>query len=98
MEWQSGTSAPQKRAGRHFIGWSGPILPAVAQRLYDLYAQGQHWDMRGVLLVLPTSLAERRLNELLTIAADQAQATLYPRDGDAGLTTGTPVRCPASVC
>lgn len=65
-------------AKRLFLGWDSPVLPTVAKRLEELYRHDGQWDMRQVLIVLPTGLAVRRLNELLAIRSRQLQCMLYP--------------------
>ncbi|MCC6507509.1 MAG: hypothetical protein IT423_00270, partial [Pirellulaceae bacterium] len=63
---------------RTFIGWTKPILQAATERLFTEHAQAGVWDLRRWLIVLPSSLAKRRLQELLAIRADETQCLLYP--------------------
>ena len=63
---------------RTFIGWTKPILQAATERLFDEHAQAGVWDLRRWLIVLPSSMAKRRLQELLAVRADEAQCVLYP--------------------
>lgn len=63
---------------RTFIGWTKPILQAATERLFAEHAQAGVWDLRRWLIVLPSSLAKRRLQELLAVRADDAQCVLYP--------------------
>ncbi len=63
---------------RTFIGWTKPILQEATERLFQEHAQAGVWDLRRWLIVLPSSLAKRRLQELLAIRADEAQCVLYP--------------------
>ncbi len=66
-----------------FMGWDNPILPAACERLFEEYhpsdqAGNAQWDMRDVVIVLPSSFAQWRLNELLAIRAREAGCALYP--------------------
>ena len=63
---------------RVFIGWDKPILQQAARRLYDEVAGSGIWDLRQWLIVLPSSLAKRRLQEILAIQAEQSDCILYP--------------------
>ena len=63
---------------RTFIGWTKPILQEATERLFKEHAQDGVWDLRRWLVVLPSSLAKRRLQELLAVRADEAQCVLYP--------------------
>lgn len=63
---------------RIFIGWNEPILRNATQRLFAEHATGGLWDLRNWLVVLPSSLAKRRLQELLAIQAEEADCILYP--------------------
>ncbi len=63
---------------RTFIGWTKPILQRATERLFDEHARDGRWDLRQWLIVLPSSQAKRRLEELLALKADQTQVLLYP--------------------
>jgi hypothetical protein len=61
---------------RHFLGWDAPCLPKAVEWLRAQYATGDRWDMSGVLAVVPTARAARRLLELLVQAA--GDTLLFP--------------------
>lgn len=63
---------------RTFIGWTRPILQQATERLFAEYASEGTWDLRKWLIVLPSSLAKRRLHELMAIQADTSDCVLYP--------------------
>lgn len=63
---------------RTFIGWTNAILQAATERLFAQHAHEGTWDLRRWLIVLPSSLAARRLQELLALRAEQADCVLYP--------------------
>lgn len=63
---------------RTFIGWTRPTLQLAAERLFVEHAREGTWDLRRWLVVLPSSLAKRRLQELLAMRAQQSNCVLYP--------------------
>ncbi len=63
---------------RTFIGWSQPALQIATERLFEQHARDGRWDLRRWIIVLSSSLATRRLNELLALRAEQADCVLYP--------------------
>lgn len=58
-------------AKRVFLGWKQPTLQAARDYLKRQYLRGNQWNMDGVLLVLPSSYAGRRLGEILAEHADR---------------------------
>jgi ATP-dependent helicase/nuclease subunit B len=62
----------------HFLGWSGPALPAAADLLTSTYAGDAAVDLSSVLVALPGSRAGRRLLELLLERAEAAGLPLRP--------------------
>lgn len=62
---------------RQFLGWQSPILNSTVQRLFDQFARGHDWDLRALRIVLPSSLARRRLLELLSTEAQKRGVTFY---------------------
>ena len=48
---------------RVFLGWDLPLLHSARDYLEQRYRVEGQWDMDQVLLVLPSSLAGRRLGE-----------------------------------
>ena len=54
---------------RHFIGWNEPTVVLAVEALYERFVVGDTWDMRDVVIVLPSGLAKRRLQELLALRA-----------------------------
>lgn len=71
-----------RRLVRHFLGLEKPILHSVVDRLLAEYARdnsgSRSCDLRNQTIVLPSSLAARRLNELLVLRAEQEGVLLYP--------------------
>ncbi len=61
--------ANQKAIKRHFIGWDRPTLTHAVEELFRRYVDGDSWDMRELVIVLPSGLAKRRLQELLALRA-----------------------------
>lgn len=75
----SETSAPRGSGPQTtYLGWSSPILQRTAETLIERLAVGDNWDMRAFVVVLPSSLARRRLAEILALEAERAGAILYP--------------------
>ncbi|HBE72428.1 MAG TPA: hypothetical protein DDW52_30195, partial [Planctomycetaceae bacterium] len=71
-----------RRLARHFLGLEKPILHSVVDRLLAEHASSdpelKSCDLRNLTVVLPSSLAARRLNELLVLRAEQERVLLYP--------------------
>lgn len=63
---------------RHFLSLEQSILPAVVEHFFQAFVQGNTCDMREQLVVLPSSLAQRRLTELLALKAEAEAVILYP--------------------
>lgn len=61
-----------------FLGWNQPILHSAVDYLLERYAKGNLWDMDQVLVVLPGSMASRRLQVLLAQRAAQGRVVLRP--------------------
>lgn len=79
----SKSDVPKSSPERRFLSLDGPILQNVAQGLLGQFrGKSAHsdllCDMRSVVVVLPSSLAARRLGELLVIQAEAEQLILYP--------------------
>jgi ATP-dependent exoDNAse (exonuclease V) beta subunit len=73
-----GNFAVSSVGNRTFLGWDQPILPTVVEQLLQAYGQGKTWDMRSLLVVLPSGVARRRLGELLALRAQATGKLLYP--------------------
>ena len=70
---------------RIFLGWDEPFLGTAVNFLLDHYTSGRFVDLHQALLVVPGSRAQRRLLELLLLAAEKSRLTLVaPRT----ITTG----------
>lgn len=54
---------------RRFIGWDKPTIVTTVDELYRRFVAGDAWDMRDLIIVLPSGLAKRRLQELLALRA-----------------------------
>ncbi len=54
---------------RRFIGWDQPTVLRAVDELFRRFVVGDTWDMRDVIIVLPSGLAKRRLQELLALKA-----------------------------
>ena len=63
---------------RVFLGWSRPALAAACEVLFERYARPRQWDLRRVVIVLPSARAARRLLELLVERAEQARCPMVP--------------------
>lgn len=61
-----------------FLGWDRPILHSACEYLENRYLQDGIWDMDAVVVVLPSSLAGRRLGELLAERAQHLSCVLRP--------------------
>ncbi|MCA9193305.1 MAG: UvrD-helicase domain-containing protein [Planctomycetales bacterium] len=62
---------------RVFLGWNRPILESAVERLFQECSQAGTWDMRRLLIVLPSNLAARRLQELLALKTKQESVTCF---------------------
>ncbi len=65
----AGSSAGKSAIRRRFIGWDEPTVVTAVEELYHRFVDGDAWDMRNVVIVLPSGLAKRRLQELLALRA-----------------------------
>ena len=63
---------------RVFLGWNSPVLQKSEEFLWETYASELTWDMRDLLIILPSSLAKRRLRERLALRAEAEKRILYP--------------------
>ncbi len=72
------SSAVSRRCDMRFLGWSRPLLHATRDYLRDRYARDGVWDMSQAVVVLPGSLAARRLSELLAEHAEDHVLLLRP--------------------
>ena len=61
-----------------FLGWEQPILHSAIDYLLKRYAKGSSWDMDRVLVVLPGSMAGRRIQVLMAQRAAQRKLVLRP--------------------
>ncbi|MDG2221082.1 MAG: PD-(D/E)XK nuclease family protein [Rubripirellula sp.] len=61
-----------------FLGWDAPLLPVAATTLRQRYAQGDHLDLSGFILVLPTSHSASQMSERLRAAAESDQLQYQP--------------------
>ena len=61
-----------------FLGWSQPILHSAIDYLLERYTDSNAWDMDRVLLVLPGSMASRRLQVLMAQRAARERLILRP--------------------
>ncbi len=75
-----GSSEGKTAVRRRFIGWDQPTVPLAVEELFRQFAVGDAWDMRDVLIVLPSGLAKRRLQELLALRAIGAGGTRANRE------------------
>ncbi|MDQ5979914.1 MAG: ATP-dependent helicase/nuclease subunit, partial [Verrucomicrobiota bacterium] len=65
---------------RHFLTWDRPLLPQAVEFLASGWSGEGPLDLSGVLIVVPTRQAGRRLREALAVhAAAHRQAVLAPR-------------------
>jgi len=65
---------------RHFLSWDRPLLPQAVEFLAGDWGNGAPLDLSGLLIVVPTRQAGRRLREALAVhAAQHRQAVLAPR-------------------
>ncbi|MFN9433699.1 MAG: hypothetical protein ACK6DC_02020 [Planctomycetota bacterium] len=61
-----------------YLGWSRPILHSACDYLFDHHGRGREWNLDRMLLVLPGSLAGRRLQMLLAHRAAREGVVLRP--------------------
>ncbi|MFN3190953.1 MAG: PD-(D/E)XK nuclease family protein [Aureliella sp.] len=78
-------SSGNSKSNRCFLGWDKPVLRVAVDKLYDDFAVASDavtgaatWDMRNLLVVMPSSLACRRLAELLALKAESEGRVHYP--------------------
>jgi ATP-dependent exoDNAse (exonuclease V) beta subunit len=69
---------PAPTPTRTFLGWDRPALQVAAERLFQHCTQERTCDLSRWLIVLPSSLARRRLQELLAVHAEAGQVVLVP--------------------
>ncbi|MEM8734973.1 MAG: PD-(D/E)XK nuclease family protein, partial [Planctomycetota bacterium] len=81
----SGMRRGESSAARCFLGWDEPVLRVAVDKLFNDFAEdadreASHamWDMRDLLVVMPSSLACRRLAELLALKAESMGRVHYP--------------------
>jgi ATP-dependent exoDNAse (exonuclease V) beta subunit len=67
-----------ERDNRVWLGWHRAILHSSVDFLATRYQANDLWDMNEVLCVLPSSLAGRRLSELLAERATKDSVVLRP--------------------
>lgn len=68
----------QKSIQLEFLGWDQPILHAAVEYLFTHYRRGTNWDLDRMLVVLPGSLAGRRLQVLLAEKGSRERVVLRP--------------------
>jgi len=68
----------QKSIQLEFLGWDQPILHAAVEYLFKHYRRGTNWDLDRMLVVLPGSLAGRRLQVLLAEKGSRERVVLRP--------------------
>lgn len=67
-------------ASRHFLGWDRPLVKAVVEHVATGWYGRGALDLSGLLIIVPTRNASRRLREALAVhAAEQNAAVLPPR-------------------
>jgi ATP-dependent helicase/nuclease subunit A len=72
------TRKPAGKMERHWLGWERPLLHATVDFLLEKYAVLSDWDMDQVICVFPSSMASRRLAELLAERAQRKSLVLRP--------------------
>lgn len=75
-ESRSGEGPGESSVRSLFIGWDKPTVVTAVDELFRRFVVGDAWDMRDVIIVLPSGLAKRRLQELLALRAMGARAGL----------------------
>ncbi|RMF42363.1 MAG: hypothetical protein D6753_07750 [Planctomycetota bacterium] len=78
MESRSTIAAEKSQVSRHFLGLDRPVLHTVVDRLVERFLRDGVWRMDEIVLVLPTSSACRRLQELMVERAASEGAALFP--------------------
>ncbi len=73
LEWQRSLQI-------EYLGWHQPILHAACDWIFRTYARGTNWDLNRVYIVLPGSLAGRRLQVLLAERASREKVVLRPSE------------------
>ena len=63
---------------RTFLGWDRPVLHSAVDFLEKKHLRGNEWNLNSVLLVVPGSMAGRRLELLLAERASQSNYVLRP--------------------
>ncbi len=63
---------------KHWLGWDRPILHSTVDFLLAKYRKAHDWDLDNVTCVLPSSMAMRRLQELLAERANVEAVVLRP--------------------
>jgi ATP-dependent exoDNAse (exonuclease V) beta subunit len=63
---------------KKWLGWGRPILHSTIDFLLTKYRRQENWDLDNVLCVFPSSMAGRRLHELLAQTAQQQELVLRP--------------------
>ncbi len=63
---------------KHFINWNQPPLSATADLLSRQFANERELDLSGVMLVMPTTRAGYRLQELLIDISEQHELIFTP--------------------
>jgi inactivated superfamily I helicase len=63
---------------KQWLGWDRPILHSTIEFLLSKYRRQNTWDLDSVLCVFPSSMAGRRLHELLAQTAHEQNLVLRP--------------------
>lgn len=63
---------------RHFLNWDKPLLWSTVDWLAERYENHGRWDLSQAIIVIPSSLAGRRLLEYLAIRADEERWHMLP--------------------
>ena len=67
-------------ASRHFLGWAQSLVKAAVEHVAAGWGGRGALDLSGLLIIVPTRNASRRLREALAVhAAEQNSAVLPPR-------------------
>ncbi len=71
---------PPARLRRRFLPWTRPLLPQAVGLLAEGWPGGRALDLSGIMVLVSTRQAGRRLREgLAAFAADRGQAVLPPQ-------------------
>lgn len=73
-----GGNSQAGKVAQVWLGWDRPVLHSTIDYLLDRYRSGNSWDMDHVLCVFTSSLAGRRLSELLAEKARELELVLRP--------------------